>query len=119
MTTVFDVFVNTPYTFLRVSRGGVYGNVITMSIDAQGVFKLRNGMVQANNQESRQSDATLHIRPSETFAAEDIVGQGIRHNGLDYEITGQTGGQNFDNGALEHYRLTLNRTDYSEFTETS
>jgi len=116
---VFDVFVTSPYTYLQVSRGGVYGNTVQATEEAQGVFKLRNGMVMVNNQESKQSNATLHVKPSESFAAEYMVGNGIRHNGLDYEIIGQTGGQNFETGLLEHYRLTLASTDYAEFGETS
>lgn len=116
-STVFDVFVSVPYTFLIVNRGGVYGNVITSEIAATGVFKLRDGMIMLNNQESRQSDATLHVRPSESFIATvggDMVGHGIRKDGQDYEVLAQTGGDNFDTGVREHYRLTLQRTDYAE-----
>lgn len=116
---VFQAFTNSTYTYLTISRGGARGNTITASQDAQGVFKLRNGMVMVNNQESRQSDATLHVRPDETFATNDMVGNGIRKDGLDYEIIAQTAGENFDNGVLEHYRLTLQRTDFSEYGETS
>jgi hypothetical protein len=119
MTTVFDVFQVSEYTYLTVNRGGVYGNTIAESDVATGVFKLRNGMVMINNQESRQSDATLHVRPSESFATTDMVGNGIRKDGLDYEIIAQTGGQNYHDGVLEHYRLTLQRTDYADFTEVS
>lgn len=114
MDTIFDHFEVTPYTFLVISRGEVYGNVILDTIEAEGVFKLRNGQVTVNNQESVQSDATLHIKPSESFATVDMVGQGIRKDGLDYEIVGQTGGFNFDTNVLEHYRLTLQRSDFVE-----
>ena len=121
---VFDVFKTSPYTFLTVRRGGVYGNTIEASTEAQGVFKLRNGMIVVNNQESygtgaQNASATLHVKPSESFANDEMIGNGIRHNGLDYEITGQTGGYNFETGVLEHYRLTLERTDYAELEETS
>lgn len=117
--TVFDVFDLSEYEFLTVQRGGVYGNVITGSFTAQGVFKLRNEMVMVNNQELRQSAATLHVRPDESFISSIAVGQGIRCQGQDYEIIGQTGGRNYDNGVLEHYTLTLQNTDYSDFEETS
>lgn len=117
--TVFDVFEEVAYTFLEVSRGGVYGNVILNSTSATGVFKLRNEMVQVNNQELRQSSATLHIRPTESFATNNMVGHGIRVEGQDYEIIGQTGGRNFATGETEHYTLTLQNTDYSEYTEES
>lgn len=92
--TVFDVFDTSTYTFLEITRGGVYGNVIASSYDAEGVFKLRNEMVQVNNQESRQSNATLHIYPNEPFLVEPAANR-------------------------EHYRLTLQATDYSDYTEES
>lgn len=121
MDTVFDHFEETPYTFLQVKRGSVYGNVIEETFDANGVFKARAGMITVNNQESRQSDSTLHIHPDELFletvgivAADDLVGHGIRRNGTDYEILGATEGFNFDTNALEHYLLTLQSTDYAE-----
>lgn len=118
MDTVFDVFDLSDYQFLEVSRGGVYGNQITASYDATGVFKLRNEMVQVNNQELRQSAATLHIRPDEPFISNIAVGHGIRCQGQDYEIIGQTGGDNFDTGDREHYTLTLQVTDYSDYAES-
>lgn len=115
MESVFDVFDLTPYTFLEVSRGGVYGNVIIDQFEAEGVFKLRNEKIQVNNQEVRQSAATLHVRPSESFMSESVVGQGIHCLGQDYEIIGQTGGMNYETGEMEHYTLTLQVTDYSEY----
>lgn len=117
--TVFDVFDLKDYTFLTVSIGGVYGNVITGSYQAKGVFKLRNDMVQINNQELRQSAATLHVKPTESFISSIAVGHGITVEGQDYEIIGQTGGDNYDNGVREHYTLTLQNTDYSDFTDGS
>jgi len=116
---VFDVFTLTPYTFLQVGRGGVYGNIILNTAQADGVFKLRNETVQVNNQESRQSSATLHVMPTESFISDIAVGQGIRCMGQDYEIIGQTGGMNYDTGEMEHYRLTLQVSDYSEFESGS
>ncbi len=118
---VFDAFPErlTAYQFLSISRGGVYGNVITASYEAQGVFKLRNEQIMVNNQELKQSAATLHIRPSEAFANNDVVGQGIRVEGQDYEIIGQTGGDNYANGEREHYRLVLQNSDFADFTESS
>lgn len=119
METVFDLFDLTPYTFYEVSRGGVQGNVIDASHEAEGVFKLRNEMVMVNNQEVRQSAATLHVRPTESFISSIAVGQGIRAMGQDYEIIGQTGGMNYETGEMEHYTLTLQNTDYSEYTNGS
>lgn len=114
MDTVFDLFEEAPYQFLEISRGGVYGNRITATHNATGIFKLRNEMVQVNNQELRQSAATLHVHPDESFISSLVVGQGIRVDGQDYEIIGQTGGRNFDTGELEHYTLTLQNTSYAE-----
>lgn len=118
--TVFDNFENTPYTFLMISRGGVYGNRITAQTEATGVFKLRSGMNSQNNQETRQSDATLHIKPTESFLSLGrLVGHGIRKDGIDYEIVGETGGDDLETGMREHYRLTLQAADFSEYDYAS
>jgi len=124
--TVFDVFEQVSYQFLEVSRGGVYGNRITATHDAMGVFKLRNSMVQQQNQELRQSAAALHIHPDESFIADittagkiQFVGNGVRVAGVDYEIIGNTGGDNYDDGEREHYTLTLQNADYSDYEEES
>lgn len=117
--TVFDLFEEVPYQFLEVSRGGVYGNRITATHDAYGVFKLRNEKIQVNNQELRQSAATLHVHPDESFITDNSVGQGVRVDGQDYEVIGQTAGRNFDDGELEHYTLTLQVADYSDLSEES
>lgn len=117
--TVFDVFDLTDYEFLSISEGTVTGNFITDRYPAQGVFKLRNEMIMVNNQELRQSAATLHVRPDETFISNIAVGQGITVEGQDYRIIGQTGGKNYADGQLEHYTLSLQNADYSDFTEGS
>lgn len=126
MDSVFDIFGEITYQFLEISRGGVYGNHITAVHEAYGVFKRRESMIQSNNQELRESASTLHIHPEEPFIANItvdgkilLVGHGVRVNGVDYEIIGDTGGQNFDDGDLEHYTLTLKATDYSEYGEGS
>ena len=118
--SVFDAFPNglTPYQFLNISRGDVYGNVITSVTNATGIFKLRNEQIQVNNQELRQSAATLHIRPTETFANSNLVGNGIRVEGQDYEIIGQTGGNDYEHGDREHYTLSLQTTDFSDYEES-
>jgi hypothetical protein len=126
MDTVFDLFEESPYEFLVISRGGVYGNQITVAYDATGVFKLRDSQIQVNNQELRQSAATLHIHPDEPFIADItvdgkilFVGHGIRVAGVDYEIIGDTAGDNYDTGEREHYTLTLQNADFSDFSEES
>lgn len=120
METVFDLFQETAYTFLRLTQGGARGNSVKESHSTTGVFKDRTGMVQNNNLETVQSDATLHIHPDEPFIAElqaivggneFLVGQGIRatKNGFtqDYRISGQKEGFNYDTNTLEFYLLTL------------
>lgn len=119
---VFDVFDLTPYVFLQISRGGVAGNVIEGEADATGVFKLRSQMVRGENAETKESSATLHIRPAETFLAtndNNLVGHGVRVGGKDYEIIGQTGGKNFHDGVMEHYTATLQESDFSDFEGSS
>lgn len=91
---VFDVFDLSDYTFLRISRGGVAGNTIVASYAAEGVFKLRSGLVKTDNAENVEQGATLHIRPTEAFVEEHTVNR-------------------------EHYTLTLNPTDWSGFSESS
>jgi hemin uptake protein HemP len=109
---VFDAFTTSTYTYLVISRGGVAGNVIESEIEAEGVFKLRSGMNVSSDQETKSSDATLHIKPDESFTPE--VGNGIRHDGQEYEIVGVTGGVNYDTGETEHYRATLQATEFSD-----
>lgn len=115
---VFDVFDLTPYIFLQVSRGGIAGNVIESSTEAEGVFKLRSQMVRGENSETKESNVTLHIRSTEPFLSvndNNLVGHGVRVAGKDYEIIGQTGGKNFHDGVMEHYTATLQESDFSDF----
>jgi hypothetical protein len=114
---VFSVFISIPYQFLKI-EDTVRGDTIVSITDATGVFKLRTGSVTTANEENRQSTPTLHIRPSESFILANggnLVGHGIRIEGKDYEIVGQTGGDNFHNGVREHYRVTLAAKDFSDY----
>lgn len=111
--TVFDAFEQTTYTYLIVSRGETYGNRIESETALMGVFKLRAGMTSANNQETRESSATLHIHPEDVAEGDEIVGNGIRYDGKDCAIVGMTEGRNFDTNEIEHYTLTLKRTEYA------
>lgn len=110
--TVFDVFSETPYDLLSISRGEVYGSRIVSERRCMGVFKLKSGMVAAGEREAYSSNATLHIHPEDATDPDDLVGNGVRVNGVTYDITGMTEGKNFDNGRIEHYTLTLERVDY-------
>ena len=110
--TVFEAFEQITYTYLEVSRGETYGNRITKETDHLGVFKLRSGMTQSNNMETRESSATLHIHPEDAVGGGEIVGNGIRYDGKDYKIVGVTEGRNFATNEIEHYTLTLERAEY-------
>ena len=88
--TVFEVFNTSPYTYLEISRGGIAGNTITESYEAEGIFKLRTGLVRNANSENTEQGATLHIKPTESFLS------GVPSN-------------------REHYTLTLIPTDWSDY----
>lgn len=113
MTTVFTAFKQVTYTYLTVSRGQTKGNKITNQVDRLGVFKLRSGMNQTNNQETHESSATLHVHPEDFSNTEGIVGNGVRYDGKDYKIIGMTEGRNFETNVVEHYTLTLERAEYA------
>lgn len=91
---VFQVFDLSDYTFLQISRGGITGNTIVGSYQAQGIFKLRSGLIRGENAENVEQGATLHIRPTETFVEAHTPNR-------------------------EHYTLTLSPTDFSNFAESS
>ena len=110
--TVFDAFKQVTYTYLVISRGETLGNRIVSESDHLGVFKLRSGMTQVMNQETRDSSATLHVHPEDIADGDEIVGNGVRYAGKEYSITGMTEGRNFDTNEIEHYTLTLGRAGY-------
>ncbi len=113
---VFSHFTSTPYIFLELNRGGILGDTIKSQTLADGIFKERDGRVEFNQSlTTEDSSATLHVKPSEPFVAslsENLVGHGIRHQGQDYLIIGQTTGRGgVDFGTVEHYHLTLRREE--------
>lgn len=112
---VFSAFTTDNYTFLQLDSGAG-GNKIVKETTANGVVKLRDGMAQVDNVETKNSDASVHIRPGETFLAEvnnSLVGHGIRltKNGETYDcrIIRAVEGFDFDNGTLEFIRVDLKR----------
>lgn len=121
--TVFDIFEETPYIFLQLGKGGILGDTIVKRTSATGVFKERDGQTQFNqNMATADSDATLHVRPSEPFVKtidRNLVGHGIKHQNQDYRIIGQTTGRNFDNNNIEFYRLTLKRESLASYGSDS
>lgn len=112
---VFDLFTTTDYTFLQLSsKSG--GNVIVSETEANGVVKLRDGMLQTDNMETREATSTVHVRPTEPFLAtldNNLVGHGIRveknGNEATYRIESQVEGFDFDTGKLDFLKLTLKR----------
>jgi hypothetical protein len=128
--TVFDVFPETPYTFLQLGQGGILGNTILSETDAYGVLKLRTGTTSNLNREAVQSDATLHIHPNEQFipvisegSVEALIGHGIRSskNGItqEYRVIGYKEGYNFDTNILEFWLLTLKAESIAESEDDS
>ncbi len=115
--TVFDVFQETQYTYLEISRGEVFGNIITEETNHMGIFKQRENQETMNNMELFQSSATLHAHPEDFTNFADIIGNGVRVDGVEYEITNMTRGTNFDNGQVEHLTFTLQRASFSESPE--
>lgn len=109
MLDVFGSFKTTPYTFLALGQGGVYGNTILAQYNADGVFKLRRGITQGVDLQNATSTATLHIRPTESFLSTygDLEGHGVLVNGNSYRIVGVTDGFNYETNTLEHIRVTL------------
>jgi hypothetical protein len=117
MNEVFDHFDLTDYTFLQISRGGITGNTIVASFETNGVFKLRSDLVRGENAETKESNATLHIRSTESFLSaldNNLVGHGVQVYDKTYEIIGQTGGKNFHDGVMEHFTATLQESDFGE-----
>ena len=92
--SVFDVFGTSAYTFLEVERGGIAGNMIVATYTATGIFKLRSDMVRGDNTETKESNATLHIRPTESFLSNVPANR-------------------------EHYTATLQETNFSDYEVTS
>lgn len=112
MMTVFDVFGSVEYKFLVTGSSTIQGDVILSATTYEGVFKLRNGMVEGDR-ELRTSDATLHVHPEDFANPEVLVGNGILYDGVFYEIVGCTAGTNFETHEVEFYRLTLEVKKYA------
>lgn len=87
--TVFDVFDLSAYQFLELKNDGISGETVDKTYNADGVFKLRQGLNAGDNAETIQTDATLHIRPDESFIADAPANR-------------------------EHYRLTLQEYLYGD-----
>jgi hypothetical protein len=110
--SVFTNFFNEPYTFLEVERK-TQGTVVINKYEATGVFKLRQGMTEADSLESETSDATLRVKPTEPFASKNMVGQCVqidRGQGVDeYRVLSQVEGYDYDQRRMDFYLLELKR----------
>lgn len=114
--TVFEVFGSVKYDYLITGSSTVEGDVILSATPLEGIFKLRNGMVQGER-ELRTSSATMHVHPEDFEHPEEIVGNGILYDGVFYEIVRCTAGTNFTTHEIEFYRLTLEVKKYANETD--
>lgn len=113
---IFDLFATTNYTFLQLNSGSG-GNAVVQEWEANGIVKLRDGMIQEDSTEAFESTSSVHVRPTEPFLAVldgNLVGHGIRVNNaagepVTYRIEGQVEGKDFDLGTTEFFRVTLKR----------
>lgn len=118
MATVFDVFKQVQMDYLTIAQSSVYGDVIIDEKPIWGIFKIRDGQAQNFEMELKTSAATVHAHPEDFEDINAIVGNGIRYMGQTYTIVGVTGGQNFDNGQMEHLTFTLEVADYASSSES-
>lgn len=103
--------------YLVLDRARVNGNLIKESKVISGIFKVRNGKTTGGNYEAFSSNATAHVHPQDFDDIQSLVGNGIRYNGVDYEIEGAVEGKNFNTNEVEFYRLTLIRLETELETE--
>lgn len=112
----FDLFETQDYIFLQL-ESGTGGNKVVQEYEANGIVRLREGMVQDGLTEAYDSSSTVHIRPSEPFVAAlegNLVGHGMRINNyagepLDYRITGPSQAPDYDEGTYPFYKVTLKK----------
>lgn len=110
--TVFDLFGSVSYKYLSIGNSTLSGARILSATEHEGIFKLRDGMVQGDR-ELLTSTATLHVHPEDYESPEALVGEGILYGGVFYEIVGATAGTNFNTHEVEFYRLTLQVKKYA------
>ena len=118
--TVFDLFKQTQYGYVKLNRGTVFGNVVAQDAKTlNGVFKFRRGYTRngANMESFGGEVATLHAHPEDFDKDDPIVGNGVVVDGVEYEVSGFTKGTNFDTGEVEHYTLTLKDASYTDERE--
>lgn len=122
---VFALFTNTPYTFLKIESSEA-GNEAVEQYEADGIFKVRDGMYQADNMEQFNgglTNATLHIKPGEQFFTDlggQLVGHGVKvaknsSEIVTYRIVSMVEGFDFDTNELKFYRLFLKQEELAEW----
>lgn len=117
-----DFFKLENYTFV-IAKKELVGNVEQTSYQGKGLFRLKDGLVVNNNAETINSNATLHIKPTEEFMAVlngNLIGNIIERNNKlggkeSYRIVGQSVGEDYDFGELFKFRVTLQREDLTEW----
>jgi len=121
---IFTLFTSSPYTFLKVKQEAE-GNIVDTEYQAAGVFQLRGGMSSGDNVETPTADATIWIRPTESFVAEldsNLVGHGIRvgrgSDTQDYRIVGQVQGYDHDLGYIDNYTLDLKKESFAAWDDS-
>lgn len=107
--TLFDAFPQISMEY-QIVKSGIYGRTVESTRTVQGIFKQRDGQTSFGNAEVATSAATAHVHPDDFEPGEILTGNGLRVNGVDYRIIGQTVGRNFETGVDEHITLTLERS---------
>lgn len=115
--TVFDLFNEIEYGYIQLNRGTVFGNIAEGNARTlRGVFKFRRGYTRtgANMETFSGETPTLHAHPEDFAPTDQIVGNGVVVDGIEYEIAGVTKGTNFDTGVVEHLTFTLREVNYAD-----
>lgn len=121
--TVFDLFKQIEYGYVKLDRGTIFGNVEKINSETgkpdvqtlKGVFKYRSGYTRngVNMESFNGESATLHAHPQDFDKDDRIVGNGVVVNGVEYEVVGISKGTNFDTGVVEHIMMTLKEANYA------
>lgn len=112
--SVWTTFPTQSYTFLKLVHTP-NGFKVDEEIEAQGIFKLRVGKTQTDNMEQVTSDAVIKVKPDESFASDNMLGNGIAitEQGQEtYRIVGQSTGIEHDTNTIDFYNLSLVREDF-------
>lgn len=123
---VFDLFTTTNYTFLQLASVAGGFNIVE-EYEANGIVKMRDGMLSSEDYEQREATGTIHIKPTEAFVEDlgaNLVGHAVRvtkgdYSTATYRIIGQVEGFDYDTGEVEFYTVTLKPEEAWETSELS